>query len=258
MVAGVLGLSPGASAAARFPTGWWESTEVDSSGQATSFEVRRPRRGRHEVRHLLTWGNDCGSGDFAYGDPRISVDRRGRFRYRIRGQSDGIAAVRGRLTGWRGAGAPLTLWWNVPDFPSWCRLTHRFAMHPVDRIRVREGRWSGTDGSGRPVEFFVREQGRYIYSFRALGPYSVRCTDGSVDSLPAAVFAAWIGADGTVKLPASPDSLSPDISLDAKLTETSATGSFRLVAPPGDPPFRHRSSCDSDPIAFQAAWVAPQ
>jgi hypothetical protein len=257
----ILASSPGSAAAPRFPTGWWQSTEVDASdGQATSFELRRTRRGRYEVRHLLTWGSNCGSGDFGDEDPRIAVDRRGRFRYRIRYQSDGISAVRGRLSGWRGAGAPLRLWWDLlADFPSSCRLTYRFAMHPVDRVPVREGRWTGTDASGRPVEFFVRDQGRYVYSLRAPGPYPVRCSDGSVNSAPVGILAAWIDVDGTVRLPwFSGDPPAEGVTLDAKLSGTSATGSFRLVLPPGDSPFRHASSCDSDPIAFQAAWVAPR
>jgi hypothetical protein len=261
ILAAALGACPSATAAQRFPTGWWESTEIDSAdGQATSFELRRSKRGRYQVRHLLTWGNDCGWGDIGSRDPRIPVDRRGRFRYRIRWQSDGITAVRGRLTDWRRHGATLRLYWDSLSVSpnQWCRLTHSFAMHPVTRVPVREGRWTGTDGSGRPVEFFVREQGRYIYGLRAPGPYPIRCTDGSVDSLPAAVLAAWIAADGTVSLPASPDSESPDIALDARLTGTSATGSFRLVAPPGEPPYRHVSSCDSDTIPFQAAWAAPR
>src|ERR671922_2385181 len=61
----ILASSPGSAAAPRFPTGWWQSTEVDAlDGQATSFELRQTRRGRYVVRHLLTWGSNCGSGDF--------------------------------------------------------------------------------------------------------------------------------------------------------------------------------------------------
>src|SRR5919109_1088614 len=74
----ILASSPGSAAAPRFPTGWWQSTEVDAlDGQATSFELRRTGRGRYVVRHLLTWGSNCGSGDFGDEDPRIAVDRNG-------------------------------------------------------------------------------------------------------------------------------------------------------------------------------------
>jgi hypothetical protein len=91
VAASALAAAPASAAAPRFPTGWWESTEVDDSdGQATSFKVERTGRARYQLRHLLASGNDCGSGDFVGRDPRIPVDRRGRFRYRVRDQSTGI------------------------------------------------------------------------------------------------------------------------------------------------------------------------
>jgi hypothetical protein len=249
---------PGLGGGTPFRTGWWESTEVnDSDGQATSFKVERTRRARYQLRHLLASGNDCGSGDFVGRDPRIPVDRRGRFRYRVRDQSTGITAVRGRLTGWRRNGAALRLWWDQRfAFPASCLLTYRFIMRPVMRVPVRTGRWAGTDTAGRPVEFFVREQGRYIYWLRAPGPYPLRCTDGSVTSAEAYVEAAWIGADGNVELPASPgDAPRAGVTLDARIGGVSAAGGFRLLGLRGETPAPYGSSCDSEPTYFQAAWT---
>jgi hypothetical protein len=143
--------------------------------------------------------------------------------------------------------------------PGSCWLTYRFAMHPVQRVPVRTGRWAGTDAGGRPVEFLVREEGRYIYDLRAPGPYLVRCSDGIVSSAGAYVDAAWIDAGGRVKVPPPPGDTPPaGVRLDAKIGGVSTTGSFRLFGLRRETSIPYGSSCDSDPISFQAAWVAPR
>jgi hypothetical protein len=202
LVAGsALATIPGSTAAARFPTGWWQATGGHSlTGFPTSFKLVRTARGRYEVRHLLSPQSDCGSGDIGAEPPRIAVDRRGRFRYRIRGQTTALTAVTGRLTGWRRGRATLRLYWDVLDVSPdvWCRMTYTFPIRPVKRIPVRVGRWSGTDTTGRPVEFSVTDGGRFVGYFSAPGPYQIRCVDGRLGTARADLEYAWIRADGTV------------------------------------------------------------
>src|SRR5919109_1088615 len=130
-----------------------------------------------------------------------------------------------------------TLWTGKPPASScgepgaggtWCGICSRGAATAAlvtSGTKTPGSRWTGTDASGRPVEFFVRAQGRYIYSLRAPGPYPVRCSDGSVNSAPVGILAAWIDVDGTVRLPWFPgDPPAEGVTLDAKLSGTSAAG----------------------------------
>lgn len=159
--------APGPAAAARLPTGWWESTQIDpSDGQATSFELRRASGGRYQIRHLLAWSPGCGSGVFG-DDRRILVDRRGRFRARGDGGVIGPTAVRGRLSGWRRDQATIRFYWNELGLVlgGECRMGYSFTMHPQQRLPVQSGRWQGTDVGGRPVEFSVGWNGRYLLDF---------------------------------------------------------------------------------------------
>jgi hypothetical protein len=258
----VLAGCPSSAARPRIPTGWWQSTGGHSlTGFPTSFELVRTGPRRYEVRHLLSPANDCGSGEFPDGDaPTIAVDRRGRFRYRIRGQSDGITAVSGRLRGWRRGRATLRVYWDVlevsPDV--WCRMTYTFPMRPVKRVPVRVGRCSGADSTGRPVEFRVLDDGRFLGYLSAPGPYAIRCADGSVGSARADLLYGWIRADGAVDVGEPWEWPAEGITFGARLTGTSATGSFRLVAVPPEPQLTSGPSCDSDPVPFQAAWVGPR
>ena len=263
----VLGSSSVAMAAPRFPTGWWESSQVD--GHA-SFELNRTDSGRYEVLRLETWRDHCGAGYFEGRDPRILVDRRGQFRFRGRRKSSAvaafeIAAVRGRLTGWRGEGAPLRLYWNrlsafprleLEALPVACWLAHTFTMRPVERVPVRDGLWRGSDASGRPVSFYVGSRGRMLWGLNAQGLYPIRCTDGSVSTATPGFYSGWIRANGTVKAPAFAGLRWRD-ALQARLTGTTATGAFRMLGLYARRPFPHGPSCDSEPIPFQATWVAP-
>lgn len=249
-----------ADASPRFPTGWWQSTGGHThTPYPTSFKLVRTGRGRYEVRHLVSPESDCGGGDLGDRPPRIRVDRRGRFRYRIQGQSDALTAVAGSLRGWRRGRATLGLYWDAlrvwPD--DWCRMTYTFPIRPVKRMPVRVGRWHGSDSSGRPVDFYVLEQGRFVGYFRAPGPYVIRCADGRVASARADLEFAWIRTDGTVDLAEPWEWPAEGISFGAKLLGSSAGGSFRLVAILPEPQMVSGPSCDSEPISFQAAWVGP-
>jgi hypothetical protein len=69
----------------------------------------------------------------------------------------------------------------------------------------------------------------------------------------------WIEADGTAKVPSSPgDSPPAGVTLDVKIGGVSATGTFRIIGRRSDPQSPYGSGCDSEPVSFQAAWVAPQ
>jgi hypothetical protein len=147
--ASALATAHGSSAAPRFPTGWWESSQA---GGYASFELHRINSGRYELRRLQTWRDHCGTGYFEGKDPRILVDRRGRFRPRGRREKSAnaafeIAGVRGRLTGWRRAGARLRLSWNrlsafprdEPDaVPVACWPARTFVVRPAKRVRATE------------------------------------------------------------------------------------------------------------------------
>jgi hypothetical protein len=96
-----------------------------------------------------------------------------------------------------------------------------------------------------------------LWSFYTEGQYAIRCTDGHTSMVSSGIYYAWIRADGTARAPTFPGLRWRD-ALHVQLSGTTATGAFRMLGLHARTPFPHGPSCDSDPISFQGAWVAPR